>query len=377
MIDVAPVTSRRDREAFLRFPWRIYRDLPAWVPPVISMQRKEIDPARGFFFTDGFGSKAGLFLAKRDGEVVGRIAAIRNERHLQHHRDGVGFFGFFESIDDQDVAAALLARAEGWLESEGLTIARGPTSFTLNDPSGVLIRGAEIRPSAQIGYTPGYYARLLEGCGFYKVRDLLIYQGSVDEMVRNLFQFEQLFSDPSAGGIEVRTIDVARIEEEAELFTRVFSESWEQNWGSYPLVADDLIHAYREMGPFFDPELGGIATVNGKPAGVFLAAPDPWEIFHRLDGKLGLRGIWRILRDRKKLERIRLFLFGTLPEFRKAPIGPLFLKRLQERRSRYPAVKTVEFSWVLEDNLPTRQLAEALGAKPVQTLRLYEKHVGE
>ena len=377
MIDVTPVVTRSDREAFLRFPWRIYRDLPQWVPPILSSQRKEIDPERGFFFTDGFGSKAAFFLAWDRGEVVGRIAAIRNERHLLHHRDGVGFFGFFESIDDRAVAAALLGRAEEWLAAEGLTIARGPTSFTLNDPFGVLIRGAEIRPSAQIGYTPAYYAGLLEGCGFYKVRDVLIYQGAVEELAANLFQFEHLFEDPAFEGIEVRTIDVARLEEEAELFTRVFSESWARNWGSYPLVAGDLIHAYRELGPFFDPELGGIATVKGKPAGVFLAGPDPFEILHGLNGKLGLRGIWRILRDRKRLERIRLFIFGTLPEFRKVPIGPLLLKALQDRRDRYPSVKTFEFSWILEDNLPTRQLAEALGAKPVQTLRLYEKHVGE
>jgi len=377
MIEVASVSSRRDREEFLRFPWRIYRDLPAWVPPILSLQRKEIDPERGFFFTDGFGSKAELFLARKGGEVVGRIAAIRNERHLSHRRDGVGFFGFFDSNNDRAVAAALLSRAEEWLLSEGLAIMRGPTSFTLNDPSGVLVRGAEIRPSAQIGYTPAYYADLLESCGFYKVRDLFVYQGQVDELASNLFSFEQSFSERSFEGIEVRTIDASRIEEEAELFTQVFTKSWEQNWGSYPLVAGDLIHAYREMGPFFDPGLGGIATVHGKPAGVFLAAPDPWEIFHRMNGRLGLRGIWRILRDRKKLERIRLFLFGTLPEFRKVPSGRFLIQRLHERRHLYPSVKTFEFSWILEDNLPTRQLAEAIGARAVQTLRLYEKHLGE
>jgi len=376
MIDVAALSSPRDREAFLRFPWRIYRDLPAWVPPVLSMQRKEIDPARGWFFNDGFGSKAEFFLARRRGEVAGRIAAIRNERHLARHRDGVGFFGFFECLDDPDVAGALLARAGEWLEGEGLSAARGPTSFTLNDPSGVLVRGWGIRPSAGIGYTPAYYAELLEGAGFHKARDLLVYHAASDDLAASLFQFESLLADPAFAGIEARTMRADRIEEEAELFARVFSESWDRNWGAFPFVAGDLVRAHREMGPFFDPELGGLATVRGNAAGIFLAAPDPWEIFHRLGGRLGLRGLWRILRDRKKLERIRVFLFAVLPEFRQFPIGPYLIKMIRERRHLHPSVKTFEFSWILEDNLPIRRLVEAIGAKPVQALRIYEKLIG-
>jgi len=377
MPEIQPVRSRTDREAFLLCPRRIYRDLPAWVPPIRSMQRRDLDPERGAFFHDGFGSKAAYFLAREGREVLGRIAAIRNERHLAQHGDGIGFFGFFDSVEDRGVAGGLLGAAEGWLREEGLVAARGPTSFTLNDPTGVTIEGHGLRPSVQIGYTPAYYAGLLEDAGYRKVRDLLCFQAPIERLESDLLR--QALGTPGAGdgALEIRPVRRKELASESALFARIFSRSWERNWGAFPMLPEDLVRAAKELGPFFDERLGAVVTLKGEPVGVCLAVVDPWEIFHRCDGKIGVGGLLRILRERHRIERLRIFLLGFLPEHRGLAIGPLMLDYLRRQRPHFPALKTIEFSWILEDNRPMRSLAEAFGAELSQRLRVYEKFLGD
>ncbi len=373
MLTVSPVRTHRDRRAFLRFPWRVYRDFPQWVPPTLSHQRREIDPRRGPFFTDGFGSTAEFFLARRDGEIVGRIAAIRNERHLTRHQDGVGFFGFFESLDDPGVAHALLAEAERWLRERGLTVARGPTSFTLNDAAGITILGTNVRPSLLSGYTPPHYADLLTSAGYRKARDLLTYHLTFDALERALFQYEGTFADVKRSAVAIRQLDRSCLEREAELLARVFSASWDDNWGAFPILPADLVRAARELGPYFDERLGYVVTVFGEPAAIFLAVPDPAEVLHKLNGRLGPLGALRLLAGRHRVTRCRVLLLGSLPEFRQHPINPLMLRTIQERRRDFPALQTIELAWILEDNRITRDLAEAFGAKHCRTQRIYDK----
>lgn len=375
MLEITTVGSRRDREAFLRFPWEVYRGDPAWVPPILSVQRREIDPKRGAFFQDGFGSKAAFFLARAEGRVVGRIAAIRNERHLARHRDGVGFFGFFESVDDVKVAAALLAEAEAWLKAEGLEVSRGPTSFTLSDPAGITIQGGGIRPALLLAHTPPYYANLLTANGYHKARDLLGYRLSLDEVERKLLNYDAELAAAETAGIVIRELRMDRIHEEAALFADVFSRSWDRNWGAFPMLADDFLHASKELGPFFDPRFGAVIEVHGEAAAVFLGVPDVWQILQGLDGRIGPAGLWRIWRERHRLECLRLIIVGVLPEFRKLPLGALVLNQIRRHREAFPALRTIELSWILEDNRITRQLAESVSAAHCRTLRIYDKEL--
>lgn len=375
MLEIVAIGNATDREKFLRFPWRIQEKDPAWVPPLLSAQRKEIDPGRGPFFTDGFGSKAAFFLAKEKGEVLGRIAAIRNERHLARHHDGVGFFGFFESIDDPSVAGALLRRAEAWLMEEGLCVSRGPTSFTLSDPSGVTVKGGETRPSVLVGHTPDYYARLLFENGYHKIRDLLGYELSIEEVEKTLPGLEAEIAGIERSGIAVRPLRMERLEDEADVFAKVFSKSWDRNWGSYPLLPGDFLLAAREFGPFFDPRLGAVITVFDEPVAVFLAVPDVWEIIQKLDGRITPFGAWRLWRDRHRISRVRLLIAGILPGYRKLPLAPLMLRQARLFREAFPSVRTVDFNWILEDNLITRQLAESLGARHSRTQRIFDREL--
>lgn len=373
ILNVSPVRSRKDWKEFQRFPWKVYADLPSWVPPLLSTQRRELDSNRGPFFEDG--STAEFFIARRGREVVGRIAAIRNERHLSRHHDDVGFFGFFEAIDDVDVAGALLARAEAWLCDQGLIVSRGPASFTLGDPCGVTIKGIDIRPSLLTGYTPLYYAGLLESCGYHKIRDLLCYHVSMDALERNLLKYESAFAQLEKSGVEIRHADRNHMERDARIFARVFSESWDHNWGSFPLLADDFLRAARELGPYFDHRLASIATVFGEPAAVMLVVPDPWEIIQKLNGRIGPGGLLKLLGGINRVERCRIVVLGALPEFRRYPIGPLALRGFQERRADFPALKTIDMSWILEENEITRDLAESLGGEHCRTLRMYDKYL--
>lgn len=375
MLEVTTIASRADREAFLRFPWEIYEKDPAWVPPILSAQRREIDPRRGAFFQDGFGSKAAFFLARVEGRVVGRIAAIRNERHLARHQDGVGFFGFFESVNDGSVAGALLAEAETWLKAEGLEVSRGPASFTLSDPAGVTIQGGEIRPALLLAHTPAYYADLLTLNGYHKARDLLGYRLSLEDVEANLLRHDNELAAIEMAGITIRELRMDRIEEEAALFADVFSRSWDRNWGSFPMRAEDFLNASKELGPFFDPRFGAVIEVYGEPAAVFLAVPDVWQILQGLNGRIGPTGLWRIWRDRHRLECLRLLIVGVLPEYRKLPLGALVVQQIRRHLGAFPALKTIELAWILEDNGVTRQLAESVGAKHCRTLRIYDKEL--
>lgn len=373
MISTSAARTPSELEDFIRFPWKIYHDCPNWVPPTISAQKKELDRERGAFFNDGFGSDAEFFLCRDGGEIVGRIASIRNERHLARQNDGVGFFGFFECVDRLEVAQSLFEAAESWLIENKLTIARGPTSYSINDPAGVMVKGHEFLPPLLTGYTPEYYGPIVESLGYRKVRDLLGFELSMEALEENLFKFEDLFSQASREDIEVRQIRRSEMISEAELIARLFSESWDRNWGAYPLLPEELVNAAREMGPIFDERLGYIAYVGGEPAGVFLAIPDPSDILRELNGRFGVKGALKMLRFKKRFRRIRLILLGTLPRFSTLPIAPMMVREIQRRRSEFPTLESVELFWILEENRPTRELATAVGGEHTRTLRIFEK----
>ncbi len=373
MISVSPVRSPSELDKFIRLPWKIYRNYPNWVPPTISAQRKELNRERGAFFNDGFGSDAEFFLCRDGAEILGRIAAIRNERHLSRHDDGVGFFGFFECVDQIEVARSLFESAENWLIENNLSVARGPTSFSINEAAGVMVKGHETLPPVLTGYTPDYYGGIIESLGFRKVRDLLGYELSLEDLEKNLFKFEGFFSQASEKKIEVRQVQRSEMKSEAELMAHVFSNSWNRNWGAYPILPEELVKAAKEMGPIFDERLGYVAYVEGEPAGVFLAIPDPSEILRELDGKIGIKGAFKMMRFKNRFRRIRLILLGTVPEFSTLPIAPLMLREIQRRRSDFPKLESVELFWILEDNKPTRELATAVGGKHSRTLRIFEK----
>ena len=367
-IRVEPVRSRREREEFLRVPWRIYRGIDAWVPPLLLDQRQLIDPKSGPFFRE---SEGAFFLARRGGEAVGRIAAFKNQPHLSVHADGTGFFGFFESIDDQDVAGALLAAAESWLRDRGLRGARGPANFSIYEEAGVLLDGFEHAPMAGMAYTPPYYRRLIEAAGYGKAKDLLVFR-----VTREAARFDRIQRLAEVASrlptLRVRNVDMRHLRRETDFLATVYAEAWRDNWGRVPISAAEFFEAYERYRFFIRPELVYLAEIDGEPAGYFVAMPEMNVLLKRMNGRLLPGGWFPLLFGRGGIKRFRVFMTGVRPKYRRAGLPLIFLQRCQEELQRRGAT-LLEFSWVLEDNREVIAILERIGAARVQTLRLYEK----
>ncbi|MGH7505681.1 MAG: N-acetyltransferase, partial [Longimicrobiales bacterium] len=271
-VEVHPVRGRADLTAFIRLPWRIYADDPAWVPPLIHDVRKVLDPARHPFHEH---AEVALFLARRDGEVAGRIAAVVNRQHVDFHEESAGFFGLFESIDDPEVSGALLEATERWLVERGMRIARGPFNLSTNDElysGGVLIDGFGFPPLVLMAHTPPYYAALLERAGYGKAKDLLAYWHSGEQPADRLVRVGERILQRE--GVTIRPIDLGRFEEEVALVQEIYNSAWERNWGFVPMTETEILHLAKELRPVVNPRFCVIAEVAGEAVGFGLALPD-------------------------------------------------------------------------------------------------------
>jgi GNAT superfamily N-acetyltransferase len=372
-VRIERVKTKREREIFLRLPWRFYKGNAAWVPPLLFDLRPQLDPTRGDFFKH---SAADFFIAYRGEEAVGRIAAMHNTRHLAAHADGAGFFGFFECEDDAATARALLVAAEDWLRGRGLVEVRGPANFSIQDEAGVLLDGFEYAPMAGMAYTPPYYRGLLEAAGYGKAKDLLVCR--ID---RDTWKEEELgrmgrLMDRMAPGVKVREIDMKDVPAEAERMAKIFAESWRENWGAQPISQAEFLKYAEQYRLFIDPRLILLAERDGEPLGMMVAIPNVNEIIQRIDGRMWPFGWWRLWRERKRVTTVRLFLLGVRPQARRLGLPVLFMRRYQEVLAGQRQFRSMEFSWILEDNHETLNLIDRLGGRRVQTLRLYGKALG-
>jgi len=374
VIVIESVETSRGRMEFIRLPWRLHAGRAAWVPPLIADLRRALDPARGDFFRAG--NAGALWLARRDGRAVGRIAAFRNETHLRANGDGAGFFGFFECEDDAEAARALLATAEAWLRARGLAIARGPANFNIQEEAGVLLDGFGLQPMVGMTWTPPHYRGLLEAAGYGRCRDLRVYRMHWDDEVparterlaRAAAQLEE------RGGVRVRTLDLGRLEHEARHLETVFAESWRENWGHVPVSAAEFYALYRRYQVLLVPELIYLAEVDGEPAGAWVTMPDLNVPIKAIDGRLWPLGWWRLLRARKAVRRFRTMMTGVRPQFRRLGLPLIFVSRCRAELARRRATE-LEFSWILDDNAEVIAGLERMGARHVQTLRLLEKRL--
>jgi GNAT superfamily N-acetyltransferase len=372
-VRIEPVRTRKAREVFLRLPWKFYQGNAAWVPPLLFDVRPQLDPARGDFFRHSDGA---FFLAYRGGEAVGRIAALHNRKHIEAHGDGAGFFGFFECEEDAETAAALLAAAEDWLRGRGLETVRGPANFSIQDEAGVLLDGFEHAPMAGMAYTPPYYRELLDAAGYGKAKDLLVCR--IEREKWNEAELVRMcrVADRMALGVRIRKIDLSDLSAEAGRMAAVFAEGWRDNWGAQPISQQEFLKYSKQYKLFIDPNLILLAERDGEPLGMMVAIPNVNEIIQRIDGRMFPFGWWRLLRERKRVTTIRLFLLGVRPKARRLGLPVLFMRRYHEVLGGRGHVRQMEFSWILEDNHETLNLIGRLGGRRVQTLRIFEKKLG-
>lgn len=369
------VSSKADLKRFIKSQWNFYRNDENFVPPLIADQMKTLDTQRNPFFKH---SEIALYLAENsNGEIIGRIAAIKNDNHNITHHDKVGFFGFFECINDQIVANELFSVAESWLKSKGLDTIRGPINLSQNDTLGLLIEGFDSPPVVLMTYNPRYYINLIENAGFAKAKDLYAYL-----LDRNDYMTEKLERLQAAirKRYNVTTRNVAfrnreQYKKDVATLKNIYNGAWEPNWGFVKMTDEEFDFLAADLKQIAEPDFTFIVESDGKPAGFALALPDI-NVCLRYNKSGGLlTGIWHLLTKKKKIDLVRIIVLGVLPEYQKTGIDAVLYYELGQRCSRH-GIRYAEASWVLEDNvMMNRALQTTVNGKLYKKYRVYERRI--
>jgi GNAT superfamily N-acetyltransferase len=371
-VTVVSVETRRDLQEFIGLPYRLYRGDPLWVPPLRRDVAATLSAKKNPFFHH---AEARYFLARRAKSVVGRVAAVHNRAHNEFHDDKVGFFGFFECVDDDEVARPLLAAAADWLRARGLEVMRGPASFSTNDEVGLLVDGFETPPALMMPFNPPRYGTHIERAGFAKAKDLLVYQSTpahVDmqgPLVRRLQQRASILA--RRYGITIRTLDMKRFDDDLMLIKEVYNQAWERNWGFVPMDEREIDHLAAQLKPIIVPDLVPFAMRGGRPIGFAVALPDlNVALKANPSGRL-FPGLIKIMWAARRITRVRILLLGVLPEWRKRGLDALLYKELWER-GYARGYRWGEAGWILEDNTSMNNALTRMGFEVYKTYRLYD-----
>ncbi|MBN8468248.1 N-acetyltransferase [Corallococcus exiguus] len=373
-VQVTPVRGAADRTAFIRLPYSLYRDDPNWVPPLEMERRDFLDPKKNPFFDY---AEVELFLARRGQDVVGRVAAIKNPRHMEFHGTKEGFFGLFECVNDAGVARGLLDAASAWLKARGIDTVLGPANFSSNQDWGLLVEGYESPPALMMPYNPTYYAGLLETCGFTKAKDLFAFELSsatpppekVARIAEKIRQRE---------GVTVRPVNLKDFPAEVARIKQIYNAAWEKNWGFIPFTDREFEHMAKEMKAIVRPELVLIAEVKGEPVAFSMTLPDANAAFKAANGRLttfGLPiGLVKLVLASRKLKRLRLLTLGIKEGYRRRGLDAiLYLDTL--RTAKELGYSGGEISWTLEDNHLVNRAIESMGGQRSKTYRVFQRPV--
>ena len=368
--DILPIRTTRERRTFLTFPWRIYRDDPLWVPPLLPERAKVIDPERGAFFKRG---EAEFFIAWRDGVPVGTICAAEDKftNEQGHRRECV--FGFFEYVDDDDVATGLLRHVIEWARKRGLNALHGPFNLDYEDSYGVLVEGRDRPPALLCGHTPPYYLDFMERFGFQPARgDNLAYAADVDEDTPARRRLHRLADRlRQRGGITIRGADLAHLDDEIDSIHRLLNTALAHlpdHVGWHREALEALLRPFLDIA---DPELVLFAEVDGKTVGWFPGLPNLNEPFQHANG---LRYPWDYLKlwwhMRRQPDCLAVKSVLVSPEYWGTGVSVLLFDELAQR-AKAKGFKWVDLSLTSEDNPNTPVLAERMGAKIYKRYRVY------
>jgi GNAT superfamily N-acetyltransferase len=371
-IKISKVRSRADRNAFIRFPWRIYRNDPAWVPPLILERKAFLDRKRHPFYLHG---DAALFLAKRNGEVVGRIMASDDPNYNAEHQSNVGCFGLFDCVDDQDVAARLFEAAAGWVRQKGGQEIMGPIDYSTNYVCGLLIDGFQYPPTILTAHNPSYYADLIEKAGFSKAKDWYAWWfADPAKAAKRLQRIARRFQEREQ--ITIRPGNLKNIADESRRLRQIYNRAWRQNWGFVPFTEAEFEFMQREMRPLLVPEFVWLAEAGGEPAGFVLCLPDINVVLQKIDGRLTRFGfpigLIKLLYYKSRLKKARLVALGVIEEYRRAGVAETLVLRIVEE-AMIKRGFTGELSMTLEDNFLVNRFVEAIGAQRYKTYRIYRR----
>ena len=366
---VRRVSTRRERKQFLDFPWALYRNDPNWIPPLRGNQKEMVGYSRNPFYDSNL---IQTFLAYRDGEVCGRIGAVLNYGHIERYDDLRGFFGFFESVDDQEVANALFEAARGWFADQGITKLRGPANPSLNYEVGLLVDGFDSPPTFMMTYNPAYYARLYENYGLRKAQDMYAFWGHISMLPKIAEKLKPLCEQIiERYNVRVRTLDTSRFIEDVKMFLSIYNRSLTNTWGFVPMSDREMEHLAKGLQLLMVPELAVVVEVDGRPVGAAFGLLDYNPRIRDINGRLFPFGFIHLLRNKHKIPKIRVISTNVLPEYQLQGLGMVLMQGFVPKAMEW-GLQEAEFSWVLESNSLSRGALQKGGAKLTKTYRVYD-----
>jgi GNAT superfamily N-acetyltransferase len=371
-VEIRSVSTSRDLKRFIDLPFRLHANHPQWVPPLKLERRLFLNRRLNAFFSHG---EAEYFLALRDGRVVGRASAQVNHAFNDYQHKRWGWFGFFESEDDQEVAGALLDAAAAWLAERGMERMVGPADFSMNDESGILIEGFDLRPMVRQPWHPPYYRELVERAGMTKAMDLLMWNLEVTGRDKVLPVIWELAAKAeSEHGIRVRPMRRRQLRKDMDSFAEVYNAAWSENWDFVPYSKRDLDALAQEMQLVFDKHWAMIAerVDTGEVVGMAMTFPDINQVLARMKGKLLPFGWWYFLNKGRLTDRVRVGFLGVKPEYQHTGVAARLYELHFDAAERRPQ-DGGEMGWILETNTAMNRGMEAMGGRIVKRYRVYER----
>ncbi|HET8813389.1 MAG TPA: hypothetical protein VFM51_00350 [Solirubrobacterales bacterium] len=375
-VSIQPVRTRRQLKRFVKVPFHLHRESEQWVPPLVFERMQFLDRKKNPWFEHG---EAEYYIAECDGEPVGRVTAHVDSRWDSYQGGNDAMFGFFETVEDPEVARALFDAATEWAADKGRERILGPMDFTTNDEIGILVEGFERTPMILQPWHPPYYRALIEAQGFEKAMDVLMWELRMGELKEG-----EKF-DPSIHaaaekalrdeGITIRNMRRRDMAAEVRRFMDVYNEAWGDNWGFVPITDAEVEFQAKNLKQVLDEEWTFIAEKEGEVVGAALTLPDINQVMANLNGRLLPFGWAKFLLGKRKIDRLRVFALGVKHDYRHTGVAAgLYLEHIK-LAAQPDKIHWGEMGWILETNKPMNRAMEGMGGKVVKKYRLFERRL--
>jgi len=368
MITIKKISSQKEIKEFVKFPWLIYKNNPHWVPPLIKNGINFLNPNKNPYFAH---SQVLLIMAFKNGKPVGRLSVHENILHVKRHNEKIGFFGFFECINDFAVAKQMFDYGKQWLKEKGYSKMRGPANFSINGEYSLLVKGFDSSPVIMMTYNPPYYADLIEQYGFKNSQDMYAYQANFSEGLPAGVLEKAAEVEKNRKDFTVRKMNLKELEKEAKIIFGIYKEAWDENWGAVPPTEKEILNLAKELKMILDEDIAFIGELNSRPIGFSLSIPDANQAIKAANGRLFPLGLIKILLKKGHINGIRVLVMGVLEEFRHQGFDAVFYRKTFEQGIK-KGYKTAEMSLINETNIPMMKILEKLGAKIYKTYRMYD-----
>jgi len=371
VFEIIEAKSKKEVKRFINFEWEINQSLMHWVSPLRMARRDILNTTKNPFFEH---AEIALFLAVDDGKTLGRIAAITNQNYNDFHNDQSGFWGFFDCIDNQEIADALFNQVADWLLARSKDKMMGPMNPSTNDETGLLIDGFDTPPYLMMLHNQPYYQKLVEGFGHTKGRDLYAWIISTEQANLNITDKMRRVSDKilQRYDITLRTLKKKDLDSEIKIVKDIYNNAWSRNWGFVPFTDAEIDKVAEELKPIADENMLYFAMKGNEPIAFSVTIPNINEVLARIpDGKLLPTGLFKLLFDLKKIKTLRVIILGVKKEYQHLGLGSIFYME-SIKRALEGGYTMAEMSWILEDNYTMNRALDNVGADRYKTYRIYE-----